>query len=766
MSSLKSPGSKSLYFAALQFLFAYLIQLENYFFSVFRPTEGFSTAVSFVVQLPFFQFEHILFASLLGLLGLATLKAGKLGQLLAVSSSLLVNLYLTINQVGYSVFLNHLQPRLSEGRIGSIAILFDSFVREVRPVFFVNLLIACGLAIYTFGTLNQNRPTLTKPLNPYWHYWSRQNKVLRLVLLAYLGINIWVWRAYSNYHLENHPLIVLAESYLSHAPTNRGAGKIIADFDHPVLGHQFKTNDENLRAPQNRKQPNIIFIILESVGSKQLFPKHNGQFDPIITPNLAKLAPNMTVFDTVYTIFPGTSRAHVALSTGGADITWGSVYDEFNYRYTGPTLNSFMQAQGYETALISAGYLEVENIGVYYKKLNYDFFYEPADEPQPIIDKETINSWGLNEHYVMQKSLDWASKVSREHKPFFLQLLTISTHHPYSIPRGFKGPIDNPTNHKQDYLNSISYSDSVIGFLMEELKAKGLLDNTLICLTGDHGEAFEEWHKGNFLHSKAIFDENVKSFFAVIDPLSYQTPILSKRVGSTSDIFKTIATFVDPKVKGLPGRNLFAKNFPQRLVFFHKTFLPDQWGVRDGNWKFIENQVGAKEPQLYNLTNDPDEQVNLIKSHHNIEKIYSERIRSWYIATNNRFTSKLEGYHNLGGVSLMEIDVTTPGPKLMAIGYRDKKGDFHESSKLSPQASVAAKIQFVASPAEINYKAEWISPSGKRTYETHKIVPKWTTYTTKDSLEMPIEEGKWTFLWKDPESGDVLLKKEFLVSQK
>ena len=59
------------------------------------------------------------------------------------------------------------------------------------------------------------------------------------------------------------------------------------------------------------------------------------------------------------------------------------------------------------------------------------------------------------------------------------------------------------------YLNSVHHLDSQIARITEHLQAKGLLDNTMIVITGDHGEEFME--KGRWGHNSTFGDEQIKA---------------------------------------------------------------------------------------------------------------------------------------------------------------------------------------------------------------------------------------------------------------
>jgi phosphoglycerol transferase MdoB-like AlkP superfamily enzyme len=76
-------------------------------------------------------------------------------------------------------------------------------------------------------------------------------------------------------------------------------------------------------------------------------------------------------------------------------------------------------------------------------------------------------------------------------QPFMATLITLSSHTPYTIPKSTQNlriPDNTPLTERQwHYLQSIHYVDAAIGVLIDELKAEGLYDNSLIIIFGDHG---------------------------------------------------------------------------------------------------------------------------------------------------------------------------------------------------------------------------------------------------------------------------------------
>ena len=86
------------------------------------------------------------------------------------------------------------------------------------------------------------------------------------------------------------------------------------------------------------KRKNIVFIVIESVGTMQIFEGQKLIADHL--PFLASKQNETFSFTTIHDNFPGTTRSHLPIMIGGETLTWGSVSKELLYPFKGPTLAS------------------------------------------------------------------------------------------------------------------------------------------------------------------------------------------------------------------------------------------------------------------------------------------------------------------------------------------------------------------------------------------------------------------------------------------
>jgi tetratricopeptide (TPR) repeat protein len=199
-------------------------------------------------------------------------------------------------------------------------------------------------------------------------------------------------------------------------------------------------------------------------------------------------------------------------------------------------------------------------------------------------------------------------------KKFFSWVHFFDPHLPYAPPEPYKSRF-----RKNPYDGEIAYMDVYVGKIIELLEQKKVLQNTLVVIAGDHGEAMgEHCEKG---HMMFCYGENINV------PLIFFCPNKlpkNKRVSTRAglvDIVPTILDFLeigDPDLPihldGLSLLPLINGNTGKERIFYMESMFP--WeamgcapvkGIIKGKYKFID----LPKPELYDLDNDGEEKDNL-----------------------------------------------------------------------------------------------------------------------------------------------------------
>lgn len=725
-------------FAFVLLLFCWAIQLENslQFITVKGKKLIGQEFLSFLLgqqqNLIFFGFSVLLFA-LLAKMGLR--------KRALTFIFFLMGFYLILNQLFYQVYFDHFRLNFdSEGQAFGIKPFLDSILSIINLSFYLNLslLLASSILLLRLQFKSKNDSMRSKTL-----------VVLCTSLILLLGYGIAMmkyeqpWR-----NLEKNPFISLLQINTAAAPNQLLAIQVenqeivyVLKFGEvlkskPVHFQEYTKQQKNLT-----EKPNILYFVLESVGAYNLLL--NGSLDASLTPNLIQWQKNSLLFNRVYNTFPGTTRSHIPIQTGGKTITWGTIQDEMLYDYTGPTLSGLLQQQNYSTALFSTQFLEYGELLNWYNKQSFDVIVNPDSLPESFVKKHHLNSWGIEEEAVIDTLNQWIKNYD-SNQPFFVEFMNSGTHHPYSVPETFRTAEEGEDN-LANYRRAIQYMDSLIGLTIKTLQQKGILENTIICISGDHGQAFGKRHYENHLHKNYIYEENIRNFLLIIDPSNIDSPIVSNRSAFIGDIMPTLLAYTDSTiVKNIQGQNLLDSTYEERIHYFHKSSYPELWGLVDGRWKFIEKKMGQKDAQLFDLHTDEGELNNLADLHPEKVNYYRKLLPSWYLQTNRNFRASLLDYNSPNDKSLTVEDITTEGIKFLEFVAKGKGKEFVKKKRFHPKENIIVWLQTSFFPENKQLEYRWTSPSGKLITSDLYFDKEWVTYWRVFEREEKLEEGLWT----------------------
>ncbi|MEA3186614.1 MAG: hypothetical protein QOD99_444 [Chthoniobacter sp.] len=369
---------------------------------------------------------------------------------------------------------------------------------------------------------------------------------------------------------------------------------------------------------------NVIVIILESVGTKYL-SLYGSKYDT--TPHLIEEAAHAAVFENIYAHAPYTYCSFTALNF--------SIYPGLPWRYAPwagrpcpPPLASARNEQRWRTAYLHNGDLDwAAERWLLEQSASYETmrgFQEMGCTP--------LTSWGGEDRCLFDNLIHWIEKKPNE--PFLAFCWTDQTHDPYHLAPGFV-PIDffhgnPPAQLAQDlsrYLNVIHETDRNLGRLFDLLRARGLADDTLVVITGDHGEAFRDPH-GQRGHSFTIYEEDIHVPMIFWNPRLFPQGQRLATIGAHVDMNPTIADLlgIEPRPEW-QGRSLFDPARPPRAFFL--TNISDYlFGLREQNWKYIYDATGGRE-MLFDLANDAQEQHNTAASDPDRCRRMLQRIAAW-----------------------------------------------------------------------------------------------------------------------------------------
>jgi len=428
--------------------------------------------------------------------------------------------------------------------------------------------------------------------------------------------------------------------------------------------------ETSLPAP-NAGARNVILIVWDTVRASNLslygYPRNT-------TPNLVAWARKGVRHTMALAPAPWTYPSHSSFFTGQWPYQLNS---QWNYTLdaTYPTLAEYLASRGYQTV----GFVANTRCCSYETGLDRGFaHYEDYPlTPQFLLGRTVPGSWFLKNilsrgDYYDSKWIDLQSRDARgtnaaflhwlgrwrRDRPFFAFLNYFDAHDPYVPPAEFSGRFgfrpksaedyqflfdfrDVPKDKKQIrnifmardcYDDSIAFLDDQLGRLLDALRSQGLLENTLVIITGDHGESFGD--HSVFRHGSALYIDQIAVPLVILSPAAPAGRTVTTPV-SLRDLPATVVDQLGLSAGSpFPGHSLAVLwslgpgQAPPRItpalteLAHANAFQPQpqtklsragfQMSLVTSGRHYIRDGTGPE--QLYDLTRDPSELVNLADS--------------------------------------------------------------------------------------------------------------------------------------------------------
>ncbi|HAQ06081.1 MAG TPA: hypothetical protein DCR24_00515 [Bacillus bacterium] len=228
------------------------------------------------------------------------------------------------------------------------------------------------------------------------------------------------------------------------------------------------------------KGKNIIVVSMESTQSFVIGQKVNGQE---ITPFLNDFIKESYYFDQFYhqTAQGKTSDSEFLLENSLYPLDRGAVF----FTHSGneySTLAEKLKDNSYYTANLHANTKSFWNRDVMYTNFGYDRFYSLPDYE---VSEENSVGWGLKDIDFFEQSIPHLQEMP---KPFFAKFITLTNHFPFELDEEYKliDEYDSPSGTLNRYFPTVRYTDEALKIFIEDLKAAGLYEDSIIVIYGDH----------------------------------------------------------------------------------------------------------------------------------------------------------------------------------------------------------------------------------------------------------------------------------------
>jgi phosphoglycerol transferase MdoB-like AlkP superfamily enzyme len=356
----------------------------------------------------------------------------------------------------------------------------------------------------------------------------------------------------------------------------------------------FDGLDISLRPDAPDAGYNVVIVILEGIGYK-----HTSLSDDSVawTPYLKAIAAQGVVVSNARAPLTHSTKAFFSILTGRLPSITGDYVEALPVEkpYAGiPTI--LKDRLNYSSAFFQSAKGNFECRPGLVHNLGFDKFWarEYANDPSTY-----LGYLAADEFAMLGPMVSW---IKEQTKPFLLTVVLSATHDPYEVPQWFGQNQGEPI---ERYHQTIAYTDTFIKALDNELQKLNQRDRTILCIIGDHGEAFGEHQR--YGHDLIPYDEALRVVWVVRAPGLIEGGRELTGPACSIDVTPTVLKLLgfDIAAAGFDGIDVF-ESPKNRKVYFSGWVEGTSAGYVKANKKFIydpTNEVVA----VYDLGKDPGE---------------------------------------------------------------------------------------------------------------------------------------------------------------
>ena len=423
----------------------------------------------------------------------------------------------------------------------------------------------------------------------------------------------------------------------------------------------------------SQEKPNIIWVITDehnfrTIGSYRVLMDKEQALqwgDEVVdTPNLDWLANNGALFTSMYAASPVCSPSRASMFTGQYPHTVDMPLNNKVMSKKHPTIANILNNNGYRTGYVGKWHLSgtakpgwapdsygftdnqfMFNRG-HWKKFGIKEDGTPfvaavnkKGEPTYLMNGADENSYSTD--WLMNRAIDFIDKDPKN--PFFCVLSLPEPHGPdavrapykkmykdvkFNMPRTFteartkSSPVwrkfdkkvNNPKkmqNMIQTYFGSVKCIDDNIGKLISSLKKKGILENTIIIFSSDHGDLLGEH---NQVDKGAPYEASALIPFIMYYGNQIKPKTIVRRAVNTTDWMSTTLTLAgvkkQPKIAGRDLTPLLSKATSKNIEDITFSRIDKRWLTAITDRYKLAIDVSKSEPWLFDTEKDPDELIN------------------------------------------------------------------------------------------------------------------------------------------------------------
>ncbi|MFH1998965.1 MAG: sulfatase [Planctomycetota bacterium] len=439
--------------------------------------------------------------------------------------------------------------------------------------------------------------------------------------------------------------------------------------------------------------PNFLLLSIDTVRADHLGCYGNERWSTSPSPNIDRLAAQGVLFENYYAPRGQTHPSLASMLTGKYPITHTLRENGFILPTRHLTLIQMLKKQGYRTAAFASNLPDRDNPEnpqshpAWWTRGCDSFDDGYGDNFEAETKLAAIEDQYRWDQRIEDHLMNWIKEFKTEvGSPFFLWAHFYDPHKPYIPPESspdlypdYKGPLEKlisenegkPVDNVTALINNATrqsrpltdedrkkvmalYDASVYGVdarfdrILSALHEKGMLKNTWIIITSDHGEELGD-HQNYYFHGASIYDAVLKIPLIIVGPEAKAGKRITNLVQNVDLAPSLLYLAGYNPLPGMEGYS-FADLLRGKADRTERNFVVAEWqdliySWSDGEYKYILNPLGAcpvKPPfarvnsafeydteELYNIKKDPGEQVNILTGNEGVAQSLRKELEQW-----------------------------------------------------------------------------------------------------------------------------------------
>ncbi len=368
-------------------------------------------------------------------------------------------------------------------------------------------------------------------------------------------------------------------------------------FDDTQARKIFDPMKQNKLSPGSSfRDLNIIVIIVESLSREYIGSLNtdidNGHYKGY-TPFLDSLIDHSMVMDHAYANGKRSIEGIPAVASGLPSLMNDAYITSV---FSGNKITSFpilLKKHGYTSAFYHGGKNGTMDFDSYANMAGFDKYYGKNEYNN---DADYDGEWGIFDEEFLQFA---ANKMNHIKQPFFTTIFTLSSHHPYTIPKKYKNKFNKGT---LEIHESMMYTDYSLRHFFETCSKMSWFDSTLFVITADHSS----------LAYNSVYQNNLGSYSIPIIYYMHNNPRLlgaNSTITQQADILPSVLDLVNFNEKYVSFGNSI---FDTTSAHFAINYINNTYQlIKDG---YLLQFDGEKTTGLYYIIDDRSLKNNLLQS--------------------------------------------------------------------------------------------------------------------------------------------------------